>query len=71
MSPRRNDRITKTFPWGLDITKDVVDGMVSLVNPVVLVVWCRRFYLFLFYFIIIIIIIYYSIIRLYDLNISA
>ena len=52
----------KSFLRGLDITKDVADGMISFVNPVVLVVWCRRFYLFIFFsfilsFIIIIIII--------------
>ena len=39
--------------------------MISFVNPVVLVVWCRRFYLFIFFsfilsFIIIIIIIPFS-----------
>ena len=55
----------KNFLRGLDITKDDADGMISFVNPVVLVVWCRRFYLFIYFsfilsFIIIIIIIPFS-----------
>ena len=39
----------KNFLRRLDITKDVADGMISFVNPVFLVAWCRRFYLFIYF----------------------